>query len=158
MFILHWTDVSHKLCSAGLHCMFRHGKQRVVTLADVVAPKATGGIIHHLTTGVYLIYQAMWSLRKIHTLPSPGKWLYSGFTCSYYPLSTSISRTYFPCSRQHYWERRRNIHVLPSPGTWLHSSFTWSYCDILALQLWGSTTYLNSVHFMFRRHPHSAVH
>ena len=66
MFVLHcvWT----------LQCrpsLFTHTwKKRFVTLAYFVAPKATGWIMHHLTTVVYLIYKVMWSLRKIHTLYS----------------------------------------------------------------------------------------
>ena len=51
------TECGH--CSASLHCLFRHGKQRVVILADSMAPKATGGIKHHLITVVYRIYQVM---------------------------------------------------------------------------------------------------
>ena len=69
---------------AGLHCLLRHGKQRVVILTDFVAPKPTGGVIHQLTSVVYLIYQVMWSLRKIHALPSPGKWLNLAFTWPYW--------------------------------------------------------------------------
>ena len=69
--------------SAGLHCFLRQGKQRIVKLADFVAPNATEGIIHHLATVVYLIYQVMWSLWKTHALPSPGKWLYLAFTWPY---------------------------------------------------------------------------
>ena len=49
---LSWYSCVH--CSAGLHCLLRHGQQRVVVPADVVAPKATGGIVHHPTTVVYL--------------------------------------------------------------------------------------------------------
>ena len=40
--------------SAGLYCLLRYGEQRVVTLADFVAPKATG-VIHHLPPVVHLI-------------------------------------------------------------------------------------------------------
>ena len=54
MFILHCPDVSCGHCSAGLHCLFRHGEQRVDTLADFVAPKATGGVY---TTYLSFIYQ-----------------------------------------------------------------------------------------------------
>ena len=84
MFVLHCPDVICGHCCAGLHCLLRHGKQRVVTLADILASKATGGIIHHLTIVVYLIYQVMWSLRKIQALPSPGKWLYLAFPWPYW--------------------------------------------------------------------------
>ena len=48
------TERGH--CGAGLHCLLRHGNQRVVTLAGVVAIRGTGGIIHHLPLVVYLIY------------------------------------------------------------------------------------------------------
>ena len=70
--------------TAHLHCWLRHGKQRVVTLADFAARKATGEIIHHLTTAVYLIYQVMWSRRKIHALLSPRKWPYLAYTWPYW--------------------------------------------------------------------------
>ena len=59
---------------AGLHCLLRHGKQRVVTPADFVAPKATGGIIHHLTTVAYLIYHAMWSVLSLAFLQTVKWW------------------------------------------------------------------------------------
>ena len=68
------TECGH--WGAGLHCLLRHVKQSVITLADFVAPMTTGGIIHHLLTVVYLIYQVMWSLKQIHALPTPGKLLY----------------------------------------------------------------------------------
>ena len=55
------TECGH--CSAGLHCLL---------IADFVAPKATGEIIHHKPTVVYHIYQVMWSLREIYAVPSPG--------------------------------------------------------------------------------------
>ena len=45
---------SYAQCGADLHFLFRHGQQRVVILADAMAPKAAGGIIHHPTTVVYL--------------------------------------------------------------------------------------------------------
>ena len=51
--------VTHVHCSADLHCLGMHGKQMVVTLADLMAPKATGQIIHHLPTVVYLIFHVM---------------------------------------------------------------------------------------------------
>ena len=52
--VVHWADVSRGHYGASLHCLLRHVEQRVVTLADFVA---TGGIIRHMPTVVYLIYQ-----------------------------------------------------------------------------------------------------
>ena len=44
IFVLHWTGDSRGHCSAGMHRLLRHGEQRVVTLADFVALKATWGL------------------------------------------------------------------------------------------------------------------
>ena len=80
--------ISHGHCSAGLYCIFRHREQWAevyarpsqsgiwVTPADFAAPRPVG-IIHHLPTAVYFIYQVMWFLRKVHTLFR--KWLYLAF-------------------------------------------------------------------------------
>ena len=92
MFVLHWADVTHGHCSADLHCLLRCGKQNsitgygmYVTLADFVAPKASERIIHYLPTVVYFINQVMRSgkVRKIHVLPSPGRWPHLGFLWLY---------------------------------------------------------------------------
>ena len=59
MFAMPLADVS-RVCSTGLHCLIRHGVQRMVTLADVVAPKASRRIIYNLHVPVvYLTYQVI---------------------------------------------------------------------------------------------------
>ena len=42
------------------------------------------GIIYHLPTVVYFIYQLMWSLWNIHTLSYPGKWMNLAFRWPYF--------------------------------------------------------------------------
>ena len=94
MFVLYWADVRNGHCNTDLHSVMRCVEHRspatygiLDRLADFVAPMAKVGVVHHQNTVVKFIYQVLWSVRKIHTLPPSGKWLYLPFHWPYYRLA-----------------------------------------------------------------------